>query len=62
MLGEQTSEIDAYTSGTVTADTNQTTDYTFDADGDELTQTAVESTGNNQTTQYDYGVPGTRRT
>ena len=59
MLGQQTSVIDAYTNGTVTASTNQTTDYTLDANGDQLTQTAVESTGNNQTTQYDFGTTGT---
>ncbi len=51
--------IAAYTNGTVTLSTNQTTNFTFDGNGDELTQTAVESSGNNQTTQYDFGTTGT---
>ena len=41
MLGRQTQTIADYTDGTPTSDSNQTTDYTYDGNGDVLTMTAV---------------------
>jgi hypothetical protein len=41
MLGNQTQTIADYTDGTPTNDSNQTTDYTYDGNGDVLTMTAV---------------------
>jgi YD repeat-containing protein len=57
MLGQQTETIADYTDGTPTADTNQTTDYSYDGDGHVVTMTAVMPSGeSNQTTGYVYGV------
>jgi RHS repeat-associated protein len=54
-LGRQTEVIDDYTNGVPTDSSNQTTAYTYDGDGDILTQTAVEPAGTpNQTTAYIY--------
>jgi hypothetical protein len=62
LLGETMNTIAAYTDGTPTADTNQTTDFTFDADGDETSQTAVMPSGTpNQTTGWIYGRHHYRR-
>jgi RHS repeat-associated protein len=56
-LGRQTETIADYTDGTPTDSSNQTTEYTYDGDGDILTQTAVEPAGTpNQTTAYIYGA------
>ncbi|OWK38391.1 RHS repeat domain-containing protein [Fimbriiglobus ruber] len=55
VAGRTTEEIDDYTDGTPTADSNQTTLYAYGPAG--LTsQTAVQVGGPNQTTQYVYGV------
>ena len=54
-----TQDIQDYTDGTPTDDSNQTTQYTYDGDNNVLTVTAVQPTGGNtasQTTQYVYGV------
>jgi RHS repeat-associated protein len=57
MLGQVTQTIDAYTGGSPTASTNQTTNYTYDGNGDVATITAVMPTGTpSQTTKYVYGV------
>src|SRR5665213_59280 len=58
-----TSAIADYTNGTPTANSNQTTDWTYNGDSEILTMTAVMPTGqNNQETKYIYGTgttPGT---
>jgi RHS repeat-associated protein len=74
MLGQTTETIAAYTGtsasdmdanadvtdATPTDDTNQTTDITFDGNGDETSQTAVMPSGTpNQTTAWVYGVTTT---
>ena len=41
MLGRTTETIAAFTNGTPTSSTDQTTDYTYDGNGDVLTMTAV---------------------
>ncbi len=57
LLGRTTRTIAAYTDGTPTSSTNQTTTYTYDGAGHTLTMTAVMPTGTpSQTTQYVYGV------
>ena len=71
MLGETIETIAAYTGASAadmdvngdvtdavpTSDTNQTTDFTFDPDGDETSQTAVMPSGTpSQTTAWIYGV------
>jgi YD repeat-containing protein len=57
MLGRTTETIAAYTNGVPTSDTNQTTTYTYDGNGDVLTMTAVMPSGTpSQTTAYIYGV------
>jgi YD repeat-containing protein len=56
-LGRITESIVAYTDGVPTNETNQTTAYTYDGDGNTLTVTVVEPSGTpSQTTQYLYGV------
>ena len=55
-LGRTTSSIAAYTDGTPTSSTNQTTRYTYDGDGHTLTMTAALPGGTFQTTAYVYGV------
>jgi RHS repeat-associated protein len=57
MLGQQTETIADYTDGTPTSDSNQTTTYTYDGNGDVITMTADMPSGtNSQTTDYIYGV------
>ncbi len=59
LLGQTTGTIAAYTGATPTSDTNQTTLYTYDGDGNETSMTAVMPTGSpGQTTDYIYGVAG----
>ncbi len=55
-LGRKTQTIDDYTNGTPTAESNQTTNYTYDGDGHMLTLQAVEPGGASETTQWIYGV------
>jgi RHS repeat-associated protein len=55
-LGRVTKTIAAYTDGTPTNNTNQTTEFTFDGDGHTLTLQADEPGGAYQRTQYVYGV------
>src|SRR5262249_21238560 len=45
-----------YTDGTPTNNTNKTTNYTYDGDGNLLTLTAVEPGSAHEKTQYIYGV------
>ena len=60
LLGRTTTTIAAYTDGTPTSNTNQTTTYTYDGDGNVLTMTAVMPTGTpSQTTAYVYGTGST---
>jgi RHS repeat-associated protein len=74
MLGQTTETIAAYTGSsasdmdvnasvtdaTPTSDTNQTTDFTFDGDGDETSQTAIMPSGTpSQTTAWIFGVTTT---
>ena len=59
LLGQTTETIAAYTDGTPTSDTNQTTTYTYDGDGHQTSMTAVMPSGQpSQTTAYIYGVAG----
>jgi RHS repeat-associated protein len=53
-LGRTTQTIEAYTDGTPTPNTNRTTQYTYDGDGNLLTRTALLSATQAQTTQYVY--------
>jgi hypothetical protein len=60
LAGETLATIAAFSTGVPTTDTDQLTAYTFDGDGDQLTQTAVEPAGTpNEITAYDFGVGGT---
>ena len=58
MLGRTTQTIAAYTDGVtpVTANTNQTTTFTYDGDDHVTTRKAVMPTGADQTTAYVYGI------
>ena len=62
LLGQTTETIGAWdgTSGaTPTSDTNQTTTYTYDGDGNQTSMTAVMPSGTpSQTTDWVYGVAG----
>jgi RHS repeat-associated protein len=59
LLGQATSTIAAYTGAAPTSDTDQTTLYTYDGDGNETSMTAVMPSGTpSQTTDYIYGVAG----
>lgn len=55
-LGRTADTIVDYTDGVPTADSNQTTAYTYDGDNNVLTVTAVLPGSAVQTTQYVYGV------
>jgi len=55
-LGRTIKTIDDYTNGTPTASSDQTTEYTYDGDGNTLTVKADLPGGAYQTTQYVYGV------
>jgi RHS repeat-associated protein len=55
-LGNVTKDIQDYTDGTPTSNTNKTTETTYDGDGNVLTVKADEPGGSSQTTQYVYGV------
>ena len=55
-LGRTTKTIQDYTNGTPTNETNKTTEYTYDGDGNQLTVQADEPGGAFQRTQYVYGV------
>ncbi len=55
-LGRTTQTVEDYTNGTPTSNTNKTTDYSYDGDGNQLTVTAVEPGSQAETTQYVYGV------
>src|SRR5581483_7786958 len=55
-LGRTTKTIVDYTNGTPTANSNQTTEYTYDGDGHTLTVQVDLPGGQHQTTQYVYGV------
>src|SRR5665213_1476368 len=63
MLGRTTSTIADYTDGTPTANSNQTTAWTYNGDSEILTMKAVMPSGqNSQETKYVYGTgvtPGT---
>jgi RHS repeat-associated protein len=57
LLGETTETIAAYTGGTPTSSTDQTTTFTYNGNGNETSQTAVMPSGTpNQTTAWVYGV------
>jgi RHS repeat-associated protein len=59
-LGETTQVIADYTNGVPTDSSNQTTDYTYDGDGNVTSMTAVMPSGEtSQTTDYVYGVSTT---
>jgi RHS repeat-associated protein len=55
-LGRVTQTVQDYTNGTITATTNKTTNYTYDGDNHVLTLQAMETGGNSETTQWNYGV------
>jgi RHS repeat-associated protein len=55
-LGRVTKTIQDYTDGTVTAETNATTDYSYDGNNNVLTVQADEPGGSYQRTAYVYGV------
>ncbi|HEV3447791.1 MAG TPA: DUF4214 domain-containing protein [Gemmataceae bacterium] len=55
-LHETTQTIQDYTNGTPTSNTNKTTNYAYDGDGNLLSLTAVEPGGLYQKTGYIYGV------
>ncbi len=56
-LGRATETIVDYSDGIPTDSSNQTTAYTYDGNGNIITQTAVMPSGtNNQVTEYVYGV------
>ena len=55
-LDRVTQDIQDYTNGTPTNETNKTTNFTYDGDGHRLTLQAVETGGASQTTQWVYGV------
>jgi YD repeat-containing protein len=60
MLGRTTQTIDAYTNGTPTTSSNQTTDYKYNGIGESLTEQALMPTGTpSQTKAYGYGVTTT---
>ena len=55
-LGRVVQTIAAYTDGVPTANTNSTTNYSYDGNDNLLTYAAVEPGGQQQVTQYVYGV------
>ena len=56
-LDRLTQDIQDFTDGVPTTDSNQTTQYTYDGDNNVLTVTALQASGTpSQTTQYIYGV------
>jgi RHS repeat-associated protein len=55
-LDRTTQTIEDYTNGTPTAETNKTTNYTYDGSNNMLSLQAVETGGASQTTQWVYGV------
>jgi YD repeat-containing protein len=55
-LGRVTKEVQDYTDGTVTAETNATTEYTYDGNNNVVTVQADEPGGSYQQTKYVYGV------
>jgi YD repeat-containing protein len=55
-LGRVTKTIEDYTDGTVTNNTNKTTEYTYDGDGHTLTVQADLVSGAYEKTQFVYGV------
>jgi YD repeat-containing protein len=57
--GNSVETISDYTDGTPTDDSNQTTQYTYDGDGNVTSMTAVMPAGTpDEVTQYNYGVSG----
>ncbi len=59
LLGQTIETIAALTDAIPTTDTNQTTIYTYDGNGDQTSMIAVEPSGTpDQTTDYIYGVAG----
>ncbi len=60
LLGQTIKTIADFSDGTPTASTNQTTTYTYDGNGNLLSETAVMPSGTpNQTTAYIYGTSST---
>ena len=55
-LGRVTEDIQDYTDGTVTDDSNKTTEYTYDGDGNTLTVTVELPSSAYEETEYVYGV------
>src|SRR5262249_767456 len=55
LLGRTTQTVDAYTGGSPSNSSDQTTQYTYDGDGHVLSMTALLASGS-ETTQYTYGV------
>ena len=55
-LGRVTKDIQDYTDGTVTNDTNKTTEYTYDGDGNTLTVKVDLPSSAYEETEYVYGV------
>jgi len=65
LLGRTLTTIAGFSTGVPANATDQTTGYTYDANGDVLTMTAMQPSGGatpNQTTGYVYGVGGTAGT
>jgi YD repeat-containing protein len=58
-LGRTTQSIADYTNGTPTNNSNVTTQYGYDGNGNLVTYTAVEPGGSSQQTKYVYGVTTT---
>ena len=55
-LGRVTKEVEDYTDGTITDDTNKTTEYTYDGDGNTLTVKVDLPSSAYEETEFVYGV------